>query len=359
MYYPPRYRISPFTTIKVERVLPIQGEVLVQANQRVEPAEVVAQTYMSSQSYTVDVARALGVSKDRVTRYMVKQEGEPVEPDEVIALRRGRLGLTKRRVCRAPVEGTLVSLSEATGRATIVPPPKLFSLKAHIKGNVVNVMPRFGVAIETQGALIWGCTGMGGETSGVLKMVVERPEDELVAGRIDISCHGTIIVGGAWISEAALLQAARMNVRGIIVGGMDAVRLDHSQDLRIEDDQNLVVVIVEGFGRIPMAQETFELLASLEGREASVRGESGNAEVIVPRVQSTEVATPSDRVLLEAGSTVRIVRDPYMSQIGTVVAVPSRARIIETGLLVRGVEVELANGQQVFVPRTNVELVLR
>lgn len=359
MYYPPRYRISPFTTIKVERVLPVQGEVLVQAGQRVEPAEVVAQTYTPSQSYSVDVARALGVSKDRIKRYMAKQEGDPVGPDEIIALRRRRLGLTKKRVCHAPVEGTLISLSEVTGRATIVPPPELFSLKAHIKGHVVNVMPRFGVAIETQGALIWGCTGMGGETSGVLKMVVEHPEDELVAGRIDISCHGTIIVGGAWISEAALLQAARMNVRGIIVGGMDAIRLDHSQDLRTEEDETLVVVIVEGFGRIPMPQETFELLASLEGREASIRGEMGNAEVIVPRVQAAEATPPSDRVFLEAGSTVRIVRDPYMSQIGTVVAAPSRARLIETGLVVRGVEVELANGQQVFVPRTNVELVLR
>jgi hypothetical protein len=201
---------------------------------------------------------------------------------------------------------------------------------------------------------------MGGEASGVLKMVVEHPEDELVAGRIDISCHGSIVVGGAWISEAALLQAARMNVRGIIVGGMDAVRLDHSQDLRIEEDRNLVVVIMEGFGRTHMARETFDLLASLEGRETSIRGETGSAEVIVPRVQTTaEGSDSSDREFLESGSTVRIVREPYMSQIGTVVAVPSRARAIETGSLVRGVEVALTSGQHVFVPRTNVELVLR
>lgn len=359
MYSPPRYRVSPFTTIKVERLLPTQGEVLVQVGQRVEPNDDVAQTYVPAQGHMVDVARALGVSKDLISRYMVKQEGDVVEPDEVIAVRRGRLGLVKGRVCRAPVGGTLAGWSEVTGRATITPPPVPFSLKAHVKGHVVHVMARFGVVIETQGALIWGCTGIGGETNGILKMVVEHPEDELVAGRIDISCHSCIVVGGAWISEAALLQAVRMNVRGIIVGGMDATRLDRSQDLRLEGEQKLVVVIIEGFGRIPMPRETFDLFASLEGREASIRGEPGSAEVIVSRTQPAAAAAPAGRDVLEPGSTVRIVREPYMSQIGTVVAVPTHARPIETGVLVKGVEVDLADGQRVFVPRTNVELVLR
>jgi hypothetical protein len=343
----------------VERLLPVQGEVLVQTGQRVGPEEVIAQTFLPGQSHSVDVAHVLGVRKDHVTRYMIKHEGDPVEPDEVIAVRRGRLGLTKRQICRTPVGGTLASLSATTGRATIVPAPAAFSLKAHVKGRVANVMPRFGAVIETQGALIWGCTGIGGEASGLLKMVADHPEDELVAGRIDISCHSHIIVGGAWISEAALLQAVRMNVRGIIVGGMDAVRLSHSQDLRIEGDQNLVVVIVEGFGRNAMVRETFDLLTSLEGREASIRGEPGHAEVIVSRMQETEAPVSPGREFLEPGCTVRIVQEPYMSQMGTVVAVPSRARPIETGVLVRGVEVELAGGRRVFVPRTNVELVLR
>jgi len=360
MYYPPQYRISPFTTIKVERALPLQGEVLVQIGQRVESGDEVAQTYLPGQSHTVDVARALGVSKDLVTRYMIKNKGDTVEPDEVIAMRRGRLGLAKRRVCRAPVGGTLMNVSEVTGHAVIAPPHTPFSLKAHVKGRVVNVMPRFGVVIEARGALIWGCTGLGGEASGVLRMVVENPGDELVAGRIDIGCHGSIVVGGGWISEAALLQAVRMNVRGIIVGGMDVTRLSHSQDLALEGDQRLVVVITEGFGRIPMARETFDLLASLEGHEASIRGETGNAEVIVLRTQqAADTPVSSEREYLEAGSAVRVVREPYMSQIGTVVAVPSRARLIETGALVRGVEVELTDGRRVFVPRTNVELVLR
>jgi len=359
MYYPPRCRISPATTIRVERLLPAQGEVLVQTGQRVEPIDDVAQTYMPAPSHMVDVARALGVSKDLIARYMVKREGDVVEPDEVIAARRGRLGLVKGRVCRAPVGGTLTGWSTVTGRATIAPPPVPFSLKAHVKGLVTHVMPRFGVVIETQGALIWGCTGSGGETTGILKMVVENPEDDLVAGRIDISCHSCIIVGGAWISEAALLQAVRMNVRGIIVGGMDAARLERCQDLRLEGDQRLVVVIIEGFGRIPMPRETFNLFASLEGREASIRGEPGIAEVIVPHIQAARSPAATGRELLEPGCTVRIVREPYMSQLGTVVAVPSHARPLETGVLVKGVEVELASNQRVFVPRTNVELILR
>ncbi|MBU0495188.1 MAG: hypothetical protein KKA73_00925 [Chloroflexi bacterium] len=358
MYLASQTRVAPSTTIQVERLLPVRGEVLVQMGQRVEPAEDVAQTSLPGQSHMVDVARHLGVGKDQIQKFMLKKEGDVLQPDEVIAARRRRLGLGQQRFSRTPVAGTLVDLSTVTGRVTIVSQPTPFSLKAHVKGRVVNVMPRFGVVIEAQGALIWGCTGRGGEASGVLRMVVENPTDELVAGRIDISCHGSIIVGGAWISEAALLQAARMNVRGIVVGGMDATRLEHSQDLHTERNQNLVVVILEGFGHIPMAQETFDLLASLEGREASIRGEPDHAEVIVPRMQAGETVAPPAHTFLEPGSTVRVVREPYMSQIGTVLAVPSRARIIETGVLVRGVEVELSGGERVFVPRTNVELVL-
>src|SRR2546422_984367 len=89
---------------------------------------------------------------------------------------------------------------------------------------------------------------------------------------------GKIVVGGAFVGAEALARARAVGVKGVVVGGM------HDQDLRAllgfdlgvaitgTETVGFTLVLTEGFGRIPMARRTFELLRQLDGRKTSISG---------------------------------------------------------------------------------------
>ena len=61
--------------------------------------------------------------------------------------------------------------------------------------------------------------------------------------------------------------------------------------------------------------------------------------------------------MLEIGSLVRIIRDPHFGVIGTVANLPPEPQVLESGSKSRVLGVKLADGEQVTVPRANVELI--
>ena len=61
--------------------------------------------------------------------------------------------------------------------------------------------------------------------------------------------------------------------------------------------------------------------------------------------------------VLRPGSSVRIIRDPHFGIIGTAVALPSEPQVLGSGSKARVLAVKLPSGEQVFVPRANVELI--
>src|SRR3990172_7158151 len=92
-YIPTTTHVTLLATLRRERALPVAGEVVVQPNQRVEAAEVVAHALIADAHRLVDVARELDVAADKVAAYMLKQDGEPIKKGEPIARRKTALGL--------------------------------------------------------------------------------------------------------------------------------------------------------------------------------------------------------------------------------------------------------------------------
>ncbi len=93
-------------------------------------------------------------------------------------------------------------------------------LRALYRGVVVGVLPRQGITIQVTGTLIQAAWGDGGEGYGVLKRVVETPAEVLTEDKIDVSVHGTVMLAGAGITEAALRQAVKQEAAGLIIGGL-------------------------------------------------------------------------------------------------------------------------------------------
>jgi hypothetical protein len=231
-------------------------------------------------------------------------------------------------------------------------------LQAHFRGEVQNVMPDRGVVIAVSGALIQGTWGNGGEAAGVLKMLVDNPQKPLRARAVDVSCHGTIVVGGRILDEDVLEQAIEARVRGIIVGGAVASLRQNLESLP------LPVLLTEGFGALPMSQPVFDLLQSSMGREALLstdtrtRRGARRPEVVIPLHDVQNAPEESSDILpMEVGVQVRALRAPYLGGVGTVVDLPEQPQEVESGARLPVAVVELHDGERVSIPLANLELI--
>jgi len=356
MYYPAQSRITALTTIRRERLLPVPGQILVGSGETVGPADVVARCQLPGDVRVIDISRALGVPRDRVAETLRKAPGDAVQINEVLAAPTGPLpGL--RKSCRSPVEGQIVEIRD--NLVLIEAAASNFELRAHIKGQVTNVMPNRGVVISATGALIQAVWGSGGEAEGVLKVVVDSPQKPLRPRSIDVSCHGTIVVGGRILEEEVLAQAVEAKVRGMIVGGANASLIGILQSLPFP------TLITEGFGTLPMSQPAFSLLHSNMGREAMLSADTRSGwgatrpEILIPLRAEEEMAGEDGQIRpLQVGDRVRALRTPYLGALGTVSDLPVRFQAVESGARMRVAKVDLEDGEQALIPLANLELIV-
>ena len=351
MYYPFETQVTPLTSVRRERILPASGDTLVRLGDRVEPMQIVARAKVPGEFRVVSVARQLGVRANQIKEYMRVKVGEEVRRGQILAQK----GL--RPPVKSPISGILTA--SGGGRVLVETPPTMTELRAYIAGTVTNVLDGHAVVIETTGAVVQGTWGAGTESVGVLKRLVKSPERMLRIKEIDASCHGTIIVGGSGLNEAVLERAQELQVRGIVTGGLSAELLDAAQKLPFP------IVVTEGIGSIPMSAPVFQLLTTNDGREASISGRVNTRwgvvrpEVIIPLPAESLPSTQAQPGMpLAVGARVRIVRAPFLGQAGTVAAIIDQSRRLETGAKVRGVEVDLGRGKTVFVPLTNLEVLI-
>jgi hypothetical protein len=352
-YYPPETRVMPLTLIRRERLLPVSGKVLVSTGEKVLPTDIVAQAEISGEVRIINVARGLRVPASRVARLMKVKEGDDVTAGAVIAAR----GLLRSGRVLSPTAGFVYRVDKACGRVLIKVATRPLQLTAYLGGLVASVTPGRGVVIEATGAVVQATVGFGDESCGVLQVVARDPTDVLRAKSIDVTAHGAIVVGGAWIDEAALQQAAQLQVRGLIAGSMDGRLIDLARSLPFP------VLLTEGLGRIPMSRPLFKLLLSQTGREASISALTRTRwgvlrpEILIPMpadsmpALATSLGTP-----LTLGARVRVVRGALQGDTGAVVGIPERPAQIGSGARMHGAEIDLDAAGRLFVPFANLEI---
>jgi len=224
---------------------------------------------------------------------MLKEEGDQVKKDEVIAIARSFFGRFTK-VCRSPMEGTIEVFSKRAGRVLIRGKPIPVEIRAHIPGRITEIIPEEGAIVETQASIVRGVFGVGGEVHGELVFAVENPGEPLTTEVLSSDQEGRVLVGGSFTTLDAMRKAAKIGVGGIITGGVD--QKDLTEFLGGEIGMGVTggesgvttLIITEGFGIYPMNQETFRLLKSYEGRKVSIDGTTQirqrmlRPEVIIP-----------------------------------------------------------------------------
>ncbi|MGC9148839.1 MAG: hypothetical protein ACP5GI_05310 [Sulfolobales archaeon] len=368
--YTPGLAAYKSTIVRKIRSLPIKGEILVKRGDLVDFDTIVGRSFLEGAPYIVKVSELLGLDPEETSRYLHVKIGDKVKKGDIIAKYTAFMGLLKR-IVEAPTDGIIESINELTGHVTIREPPRVFELKAFIRGRVADVVEGESVTIETFGGYIQGILGFGGERHGVLELIVSRPDEVVDENKINESHAGKIIVGGAMITYEALIKALKIGVRGVVVGGAKITDIEKILGYRIgvaitgRENINATIILTEGFGKLAMSQRVFEILKENEGREAAINGATQvragviRPEIIIPHKEPEAVETKEvlGEGRMRIGSIVRIIRYPYFGAIGRVIELPIELNNIETESPVRIVKVLLENGRIITVPRANVEII--
>jgi hypothetical protein len=369
--YTPGLKVVRQVRHRVRRVLPIAGDVLVKAGDRVDAEQIVAQTFMPGDVTPLNLASVLSLAPAEVKNSLVKQEGEKVAVGEVLARTKGIFGLFKNEY-RSKTEGTVESVSAVTGQVILRGQPIPVLVRAYLTGTVVEVLPKEGVVIEADVAFIQGIFGVGGETYGPIKMACQDPSEELTAARIVPEMKGAVVIGGARMEGEAIRKAVSVGVSALVSGGIDdqdlkeALGFDLGVAVTGSEKIGLTLIVTEGFGDIAMAERTFRLLASRVGAPAAVNGATQiragvmRPEIVIPIQDATHAGTIDESQIgttLKLGATVRIIRDPYFGVIGKVANLPSELRTLDSGSRARVLEVSVDSQERIVVPRANVELI--
>lgn len=372
--YTPGLTVSPRTTIIKTRRLPLKGEVLVQEGDWVQPETVVAQAQLPGIMQTVKVASRLGIDPSEVSELLTIKIGDTVTKGQLIARTKGLFNRFLIAEAKAGTSGVVELFSPISGNVGIREAPTPVDVTAYIPGRITQVLEGEGVQITAEGALIQGIFGIGGERRAPLKLVSSSPDQPLTESELTPDLAGKIIVGGSNISGGALKKAAELGIVGIVVGGIvdkdmiDYLGYDIGVAITGHENIPLTMVLTEGFGTIAMAQRTFNLLKSLEGRSAAICGATQiRAGVIRPEVIVADEAPGAggseqeSEVLdftLHPGASIRIIREPYFGLLATVTELPTQLVKLDSGTEVRVLRAKLnSTGEEVTVPRANVEIV--
>ena len=368
--YTPGLKVLKSTKILKERRLPLKGSVESKVGERVKPNDIVAKTDLPGNVQMINVANQLNIDASDINQCMIKTTGESVHKNDLIAETKGIFGFFKSSVL-SPVDGTIETISDVTGQVVLRESPIPVEVDAYIEGKVNEVISEEGVVIKANGVFIQGIFGIGGESRGEIKTIVDNRESEITKDMITVEEKGKIIIGGSFISIDAYKKAIECEVGGIVVGGFNYYDLEEILGYTLgvaitgSEDLHTSLIVTEGYGKIQMGQQTFDLLNSHNGKLASINGATQiragviRPEIIIPLDSSDALrdsgdSNKSDGMTID--SLVRVIRSPNFGKIGVVKELPPELRKMESETMVRVAIVHI-DGNRFEIPRSNLEVV--
>jgi hypothetical protein len=330
-------------------MLPVAGTVLVRTGQEVRADEVIATADLKAEHISLDLARGLGVPKNKVTSYLKRRINDDIPEGGVIASRPGILS----RSVRAPKAGKLVAVGG--GQALLQISRKPFELKAGIPGTIFDIEADQGALIKVTGAWIQGVWGNGKIGVGGLYVAADSPNHVVQTKELDPSQRGQVMFAGHLNSMEVLDALAQIKMRGLVLGSIDtrlrpkAARMPYP------------VLVLEGFGKIPVNPVAYRLLSTSAQRETTLnaarfdRATGERPEVIIPVLGDMDSHKPVDLARPEIDMSVRVLHSPYRGMVGTVSDFPGITKL-PNGLRAESVEITFAEEEKVVVPLANIEI---
>lgn len=347
----PVTHILPMATIRRRRLMPAGGRIVARRGQEIHPLDVIAEAMIRPEHLLLDIGRGLGLDPKEADHHIQHRAGDEVGEGDVIA---GPVGIGKR-VVRTPKPGKVVLAGE--GQVLLELDGEFSELKAGYSGVITDIIEDRGVVIESTGALIQGVWGNGKINYGLLNILAHAPDESITPAMMDASLRGSVITAGYCEDEKVLRKAEELSLRGLILASMDSTLVPFA--LRV----SYPILLVEGFGKLPMNPEAFRILSSSATREVAVNAEPwdriGNSrpEAVISLPEGATPEVPTELAMFAIGQTVRIVSPPYKSMVGTLTKLPQGFSILPSGLRAPIAEVRLLGETPIQVPLADLEII--
>ncbi|MDA0243278.1 MAG: hypothetical protein OT477_07665 [Chloroflexi bacterium] len=349
--FPTTTIVRPMIEIEIERRLPIAGEVLVREGQEVSAVQVVARAKQHRGVVAFAASEALGVPAAEVEKYLVAHEGTMVQKGDPLLVK--KRGLGRATQIFAPTTGIITQVRH--GYVLFERKPGLTELRAMVPGKVSAVIANWGVKVSTLGALVQGVWSSGREGTGGIRVLVKSAKG--VPSTTDYyDARGAMVVAGHLDQIKSVEIGEEYGVRGFIVGTVSAEVYEAAKTF------NIPIFVTDGVGNRPMNKLIFDLLRDHEGREASLLGRAQigqRPQLIIPKLNDVpDVQEMPDNAALRRGQRVRLLTPPHIGRVGTVVGIYKRPRATAVGIHALGANVALPDGQIVFVPHENLDIII-
>jgi len=345
----PVTHILPLTTIRRARMLPSEGRVLVREEQKINATDVIAEGSNPGQHVILDVRRAFGLTKmEQLERAMEHRPGDRLQKGDIIA----QTGGVFSKIMRAPADCTLMAVYG--GQVLLEVEPSPVELRAGINGVVVKVIPNRGAIVETNGSLIQGVWGNDKISVGLLMVLADSPREEFTRARLDVSLRGAIALAGQCLQADSLVAASELPLRGLILASIDPELVSVAREMPFP------VIVLDGFGNVPMNQAAFKLLSSNEKRDICLNAADWNPytgirpEVVIPLPTGAETARETST--FATGQNVRVNLPPYIGRVGTLARILPGNSMLPSGVLARAGVVDFGQDQYVMIPLADMDV---
>ena len=157
--------------------------------------------------------------------------------------------------------------------------------------------------------------------------------------------------------EKVLITGEDMPLRGMILASMDSALVPVALNV------SYPIVLIEGFGKLPMNQDAFEILTSGAMREVSLNAEpwsritDARPEVVIALPEGVHPVALADSAAFTIGQTVRVISPSYKSAVGTLTTLQQGMSVLSNGLRAQTAGVRFSNGDIVQVPLANLEII--
>lgn len=344
--------VSPLTRVRRQRLLPKGGEIVVKIGQEVSPLQVLARAPLNMQYHVLFAAKIFNVPPLAFDDYVLVKEGDKVEVGTPLARKKRLIG---QQTFESPLEGEIAKIY--SGRIVIKQATDYIELRSMIKGDVIHYIGDRGVTLEIIGSQIQAMWSTGDVAYGQLRVVGDKANRTLNLADISDDISNQILAAGHLDSLDTVLTAVQEGAKGFVFGTMSAELAVACQDI------DTTLLLTDGFGEHGMASPIFDQLQRLVNKDATIFARDGvnanqRAELIVPQAGRPSLEEPEYNETLQVGHTVRILRQPYLGQTGTVEYVFNKFHKTPSGVRVRGANVRLPNGQTVFVPAANLDAII-
>ncbi len=196
----------------------------------VSEGEDIVEYSQDQEQFEIDIAAALKVSPKNASKFLMKNLGDSVNKDEIIARREKGIVFRKTIAIKSLLTGKVFELDNFSGRVKIVGVPVKKTLKSMVNGHVKEENQKQ-IVIEFKGEEI-KLKKSYGESFFAPLYKVSGGDEEVNADHITIDAKDKLLLGGHF-SLSDLNHAMAVGVRGVVGVKLNEHNLDKFQPEKI------------------------------------------------------------------------------------------------------------------------------